>query len=82
MTRPLFITPPELAARYGVKPAKIISAIRRGELRALDLAERGSSRPRFRISPEAIADFERRRSAAPLPRPIRRRRPAAIKEFV
>lgn len=78
----LYLTPPELASRLRVKAAKVINWIRSGELRAIDLATRGSRRPRYRISPEAVAEFERRRSAAPLPRPIRRRRPAGIKSFV
>jgi hypothetical protein len=77
-----YLTPPELAQRYRCKASKIVGWIRSGELRALDLATRGSRRPRYRISPEAIAEFERRRSAAPLPRPIRHRRPPTIKSFV
>ena len=77
-----YLTPPQLAEIYGVKPAKILAWISSGELAALNLAARGSSRPRYRISPEAIEQFERRRSAGPLPKQIRRRRPATIKEFV
>ena len=77
-----YLTPPELAARYRCKPAKIISAIRRGDLAAIDLSEPGSKRPRYRISPAAIEAFERRRSAAPLPKPIRRQCSVSVKEFV
>lgn len=75
-------TPPEVGRRFRVKASKVIGWIRRGELAAIDLAEPGSKRPRYRISEASIAEFERRRSAAPLPRPIRRRRPAGIKSFV
>ena len=82
MSPSVYFSPPQLAKRFGVKPSKIVRFIRAGELRAIDLAAAGSKRPRFRISPEAVAEFERRRSAAPLPRPIRRRRPTAIKSFV
>ena len=78
----VYLTPPELAARYGCNASKVRGWIRDGELAAIDLATRGSSKPRYKISPEAIAEFERRRSATPRPRPIRRRRPAAIKSFV
>jgi hypothetical protein len=65
-----------------VHRSKIIAAICRGELVAINLAEPGSSRPRYKISPEAIADFERRRSAGPLPKKIRRTRQPGIKSFV
>jgi hypothetical protein len=77
-----YLTPPQLAQIYGVKPAKILAWISSGELGALNLAARGTSRPRYRISPEAIAQFECRRSAGPLPKQVRRRRPASIKDFV
>jgi hypothetical protein len=77
-----YITPPEYAARLRVKPAKIIAAIRRGELAAIDMAEPGATRPRFRISPAAIEAFERRRAAGPMPSRIRRRRSPDIKSYV
>ena len=78
----VYITPPQYAARLGVKPAKILGFISSGLLAAIDIAGPGAMRPRYRISPDAIAQFERRRSAGPLPKPIRRRRPATIKDFV
>lgn len=77
-----YLTPPAYAARLGVKPAKILGWIASGELEALNLAARATSRPRYRISPDAIAQFERRRSAGPLPKQIRRRRSASVKDFV
>ena len=70
------ITPPELARRYGVHVYKILSFIRSGELAALNLATRRSGRPRWKITPEAIAAFERSRSSsAPPARTPRHRRP-------
>ena len=57
-SRATYLTPPQLAEIYGVKPAKILAWISSGELAALNLAARGTSRPRYRISPEAIAQFE------------------------
>ena len=70
-----YLTPPDYAARLGVTPEKIIAAIRRGELAAIDTAEPGSSRPRYRISPQAIDTFERFRAARPREeRPARRRK--------
>lgn len=76
-------TPPQIAKRYSVKAETVISWIRNGELAALNLAKRGSMRPRYRISPEALEAFERLRSvvpkAPPAPRP---RRNPAVKRFV
>jgi hypothetical protein len=78
----VYFTPPQLGKRYRCKPSKIIALIRAGELRGIDTALPGSSRPRFVISPEAVAEFERRRSVGPLPAPVRRRKLGAVKSFV
>lgn len=71
-----YVTPPEYAARVRAKPETIIAAIKRGELEAIDLARPGARRPRYRISPEAIQAFERRRLAGPAPKTTRRKRQA------
>ena len=78
------LTPPELARRWRVKPDKIIGVIRRGELRAFDVSSRpGVGRPRFRISLDAVIEFEAGRSArAPVgTRSRRRRRDASVISF-
>jgi len=67
-------TPPEVAARYGVKPSKILGWIRSGELAAMNLATSLSGRPRFRITAEALAEFEARRTVAPVVKPKARPR--------
>jgi hypothetical protein len=82
-----FRTPPELADRWGISPAKVLSFIRRGELTAVNLATRLGGRPRWAISAEAVAAFERRRSSAATatPRPQRRPRaplPANVIQFI
>lgn len=75
-------TPPELARRWRIKPDRIIRMIRRGELRAFNIAEPSSSRPRYRIPPDAIVEFENRRSGAETPKPRRRRRqPADVVQY-
>lgn len=56
-------TPPQVARRWGVKPERVLSLIRAGRLRAFVLPvvthrPGAQSRPRFRITPEAVADFE------------------------
>ena len=68
-----YLTPPKYAERLGIKPEKVLGWIARGELRAINVAGRVGGRPRWRISVEAIADFERRRSAVK-PAKTRRRR--------
>ncbi len=69
-----YYTPPELADMLRVKPATVRAWIRSGELSAFNVAQRSARRPRFRISSEALAQFEARRNAKPLPIPNRRRR--------
>jgi hypothetical protein len=79
MTDASYVSPPALAKRYGVKPDKVLTWIASRELEAINVAERSTGRPRWRISPEAIAAFERRRSSQPeqvkpVPRYRRRRK--------
>ena len=77
------LTPPDLAKRWHCTPETVIGAIRRGELRAFNLAGPGCSRPRWRIPPEAITEFELRRSAVVPVKPVKRtRRDSTVKEFV
>ncbi len=68
-----YLTPPVVARRYGVSVDKVLAWIHRGELAALNLADRLGGRPRWRISPEALAAFERSRSATPPPAQAPRR---------
>lgn len=77
------LTPPALAAHWGVKPETVLRFIRSGELRAFNVASRhGSGRPRYRISPDAVIEFENRRAAKQEnKRPIRRRRLPHVIEF-
>ncbi|QDU82630.1 Helix-turn-helix domain protein [Polystyrenella longa] len=71
-----FITPPQLARLWGVKPEKIIRWIRSGELKAMDFSSNPQSgRPRFRIRMSDAEEFEMNRtvSTGPLGRPPLRR---------
>ena len=68
------LTPPEVAQRYGVDPAKILTWIRAGELRAMNAATTRGGRPRYLIDEADLADFELGRSATPPPKPQRKRR--------
>jgi excisionase family DNA binding protein len=71
------LTPPELAALWGISPEKVLAWIRAGELRAVNVATRRNGRPRFLIDESDLAEFERARAATPVPTPRRRRRQAA-----
>jgi len=64
-TRRRNLTPPEIAKLYGVSTAKVITWIRTGELAALNLANRGCSRPRYSVAPTALTDFEQSRAVIP-----------------
>lgn len=74
------ITPPAYAARLGIHVARVLAWIRAGELAAIDVGDR--TRPRWRILPDAIAQFERRRAAKPPAPPApRRKKDPAITEY-
>jgi excisionase family DNA binding protein len=68
-----YLSPPEIADRFGVDPAKVVGWIRKGELRAVNVGN-GPSRPRYRISPADLAAFEAGRAAGPRPKITRVRR--------
>lgn len=68
------LTPPEVARQWGVSIDKVLTWIRSGELRALNLATRLTGRPRYRIDVNDLRDFEQRRAVIPPSPPERRRR--------
>ncbi len=68
-----WLTPPEVARRYGIKADRVIAMIRAGVIRAIDVASPGSRRPRFRIHEADLVAFEHRREVRPLSQPNRRR---------
>ena len=82
------LTPPEVAKRFAVSVKKVVEWIRDGELPALNLARRNCSRPRYTITPESLAAFERSRSVVPdgATEPkigrLRRRAEPEVKQFV
>jgi excisionase family DNA binding protein len=65
-TSPRWLTPPQLAEMLGVEPAKVLAWINRGELRAVNVADKkNGKRPRWRISEEAVDSFLRQRESKP-----------------
>ena len=75
----VYMTPPELARLWGVSVKKVLGFVEGGELPAIDLATKRGGRPRWKISAEAIAQFELVRGSAPKPATPapRRRKPAS-----
>jgi excisionase family DNA binding protein len=72
-----YLTVPELANELGVDQCKILGWIHKGELRALNVAENPTGRPRWRIPADAWEQFQQARTnqaAAPVARSPRRRR--------
>ena len=69
------LTPPQVAKQLGVSPDKILAWIRKGELHATNVAAGSGGRPRYRISHEDLAEFQRKRqNVKPPPKPPRRRK--------
>ena len=66
MTEPLApgLTVADVAKRFRVSPDKVRTWIRRGELSAINTADRHCFRPRFVITADSLATFERSRQAA------------------
>jgi len=64
----------EVCGRFNVREHLVLAWIRSGELRALDVSRTRGGKPRWRITPEALAEFELRRTAEPPPKRTRRRR--------
>lgn len=79
-----FLTPPMIAAAIGSRPETVVAWIRSGELVAVDLARRGSRRPRFRVRRADFEKFLERRTvtATPVQATRRRRRDEDLIEFV
>ncbi len=71
------ITPGELAKYWGVSHDKVLNWIRNGQLKAINVASSPNVRPRYRITEEGIADFQRVREENAQPKvniPKQRRR--------
>lgn len=68
------MTPNELAEYLRVSPDKVRSWIRKGELRAINTASVLCGKPRWVITPESLAEFEKRRTSVRPPQPPKRKR--------
>jgi len=73
----------DVCERYEVSEHTVLSWIRAGELRAVNVGRRsGAKKPRWRITQEALEAFEQLRTPTPPPpRTRRKKRPAEVIEF-
>lgn len=67
-------TPPTISKMLHVSRHTVMAWIRRGELKASNLASKTATRPRFRVTKEALEEFLSDREVTPAPEPVRRRR--------
>jgi hypothetical protein len=75
------LTVDDVARRYRVSPDKVRAWIGRGELRAINTAATLCGKPRWVIPPEALAEFEKKRTGGPAPKPQRRRRQLKVIDY-
>jgi excisionase family DNA binding protein len=77
-----FLTVSAVACALGVRRGKILNWIARGELVGVNIADRATGRPRWRIPQAALDSFLAMRSCRP-PDPVRRvRRPKPDANYV
>ena len=71
-----YLAPREYAEQAGVSGNKIRALIESGQLRAIDMSlQPGIGKPRWKIPPDAIKEFEERRAAKPPTKKRRRGKP-------
>lgn len=75
------LTVADVAKRYRVSPDKVRAWIGRGELAAINTAAALCGRPRWVVTPDALAEFEGRRVGGPPPKPARRRRKREMVDY-
>src|SRR5262245_30485620 len=80
-TRLAGYTVADLARRYRVSCDRVRGWIERGELRALSRRDARCGRPAYVVTPEAMAEFERGRAVATLPKPARRKKRTQEMDF-
>jgi excisionase family DNA binding protein len=78
---PSYLSPPEVARRFGVNADKVRTWIHSGELHAVNVAARAAGRPRWRISEADLAKFVAGRSAPPPALRRHRRKDPDVIEF-
>jgi transposase len=69
------LSPRDVCRRYKVGIDKVMGWIRRGELKAINVATALCGKPRWVVTPEGLAEFERLRAGGPPKKQRKRRRP-------
>lgn len=62
----------DICQRFGVGEHTVLQWIRSGDLTAIDVSRNRGGKPKWRITPEALAAFELSRMYSPPPKPTRR----------
>jgi excisionase family DNA binding protein len=75
------LTVRDVSRRLRVSEDKVRFWIDKGEMRATNTATNLCGRPRWVISPDALAEFERRRAGGPMPQPKKRRKQTALVDY-
>jgi hypothetical protein len=78
---PAGLTVADVARRYRVSPDKVRLWIGRGELSAINTAAVLCGKPRWVITPDALASFERGRQGGKLSRPPRRKKRTCLVDY-
>lgn len=65
VTQGRYLSPPKIGKLLGVTPAKVLQWIRNGELKAIDISQKGCIKKRYKVKPEWLDDFEQSRLAVP-----------------
>jgi hypothetical protein len=71
----------DVCRRWRCGADKVRRLLAKGELLGVNVAGSLTGRPLWRIPPEEVERFERRRSSAPAPKPPRRRRAAVALDY-
>lgn len=71
----------EVAELLGVRQHCVLTLIRNGELRAVDISLKPGGRPRWRIMPDDWDGFLSRRTYQPAAPRRRRRKPTNVKQY-
>jgi excisionase family DNA binding protein len=75
------LTVADIAKLLRVSPDKVRGWIKRGELGAINTNSARCRKPRFVVLPHQLAEFERSHTAAPPPKPVRRRKRTSLIDF-
>jgi excisionase family DNA binding protein len=76
------LTPEQVAAYFGVHRSKVYVWCKSGQLAAIDASEHLGKKPRYRIKPSAVREFEQRRTAGKPTVKRRRQRLERVEQIV